>query len=109
NFPFFTIFIIHLQAKQPEINAAIKPIINDKVGIPDCSAENSPPINPKNDSPIIGTKTIRNENWASFSFLLPNSNPVAIVVPDLDNPGNTAKACDNPIIKASFIDRVSFC
>ena len=43
-------------------------------------------------SPNIGTNTIRNENCAMFSFLLPSNRPVAIVVPERESPGSTAHA-----------------
>ena len=35
---------------------------------------------------------IKNENCASFSFLLPSNKPVAIVVPERDKPGIVAQA-----------------
>ena len=104
---FLTMDIIHLQAKQPDTNAARKPItIADAerdVEAP-CSARYSALgemkcLTSSNASPKMGGITIRKENWASFSFLLPNSKPVAIVLPLLLKPGNTATACAIPIIK----------
>ena len=44
--------------------------------------------------------TISNENWASFSFLLPSRRPVAMVEPDRDRPGSTATAWAMPMTKA---------
>ena len=42
-------------------------------------------------APITGTRTIRNENLAISDFLFPSIIPVAIVAPDLDIAGRTAK------------------
>ncbi len=101
NFPRFTIFIMNLHAKHPDINAAKNPNI---IGyIPNISISEGSFnifIKSKKASPNIGIITIKKENCATFSFLFPNNNPVEIVVPERDNPGNTATACDNPMINA---------
>lgn len=95
NFPFLTMFIIHLHARQPETNAAIKPTISGNRPIP-LDAISTPCDIPltisSKASPNIGGITIKKENLANFSLLFPNNNPVAIVVPERDNPGRTAKA-----------------
>ncbi len=54
-----------------------------------------------NASPKIGMSTMRNENLATCSFLLPNIIPVAMVEPERDKPGKTATAWAKPIMKAS--------
>ena len=51
-------------------------------------------------SPKMGGMTIRNENCANFSFLLPSSKPVAMVLPERLKPGSTATACAIPMTKA---------
>ena len=51
-------------------------------------------------SPRMGGMTIRNENWAIFSFLLPSIRPVAMVLPERLRPGSTAQACAMPMTKA---------
>ena len=75
------------------MNAAIKPIIKEEVEI---SPPNDSPFiifNVSNNaSPKIGGITIKKENCANFSFLLPNKSPVAIVLPERDKPGMTAHA-----------------
>ena len=77
------------------------PTINAKAEMPVSSAAKSPPTRLKKASPSTGTKTIKKENLAIFSLLLPKRIPVAIVEPERESPGNTAHACANPIIKAS--------
>ncbi len=67
--PFFTIPIIHLQAIKPEIKAAKKPIINAVTLTPEFS-DNFPSNKSFKFAAMIGTKTIRNENFAIPSFLL---------------------------------------
>ena len=57
-------------------------------------------ITSRSASPSTGGMTIRKENCAIRSFLLPKSSPVAMVVPDLDRPGSTATACPIPMMKA---------
>lgn len=89
-----------LHANIPDIKAAKKPTIIDSIGIPETAGLKSPPMTLKNVSPSIGTRTIKNENCATASFFTPQSNPVAIVVPERDKPGKTAIAWDNPITKA---------
>ena len=56
----------------------------------------------------MGGMTIRNENCASDSFLLPSSSPVAMVLPERDSPGITAQAWAIPMMKASFQEIFSF-
>ena len=51
-------------------------------------------------SPRMGGMTMRNENWASFSFLLPSRRPVAMVLPERERPGRTATAWAIPMTKA---------
>lgn len=88
--PFFTMFIITLQANKPDKKAATKPAIKAVDDMPDASGANSPFIKLKNDCPKIGIKTIKKENFAISSLLFPSNNPVEIVVPDRDKPGKTA-------------------
>ena len=102
--------IIHLQAMHPDMNAAKKPTISDKVDIsaPAMEASFTIFIPSSKASPKIGGMTIRNENCANDSFLFPQISPVAIVEPERDNPGNTAQAWAKPMINASFILIFSF-
>lgn len=86
-------------ASQPEIKAAKKPVKSEDKGMEE--ADSSPEARTSAFSPKMGMSTIRNENCATASFLLPNSRPVAIVVPLRDNPGSTATLCARPITKAS--------
>ena len=51
-------------------------------------------------SPRMGGMTIRKENCASFSLLLPRRRPVAMVLPERERPGNTARAWAMPMTKA---------
>ena len=51
-------------------------------------------------SPRMGGMTMRKENCASFSFLLPSNRPVAMVLPERESPGRTAAAWAIPITKA---------
>ena len=101
--PFFTRFSIHLQAIHPTTNDAMKPTARHR---PPTSDSEPPPaiisFISSNASPRIGIITMRNENDATFSRLSPSNIPVAIVVPDLLSPGNTAIAWDIPITKASI-------
>lgn len=89
--PFFTIPIIHLQAIKPEINAAINPTNSANALTPEFS-DNFPSNRSFKFAAIMGTSTIRNENFAIPSFLLFSNKPVEIVDPDLDIPGSTAIA-----------------
>jgi Ca-activated chloride channel family protein len=61
----------------------------------------------RNASPNMGTSTIRKENFATDSFLFPNNNPVAIVLPERDNPGKTPiivrKAGSQDILNVQYI------
>ena len=54
--------------------------------------------------PIIAGIAIRNENRPASSLDIPIHNAVEIVMPDLDIPGNKAKACIIPIINAETKD-----
>ena len=94
NFPFFTMLIIHLQATQPEIKAAKKPIISAPILISALAAEAffTISIPESSASPKIGGITMRKENCASVSFLFHKISPVAMVLPERDNPGMTAQA-----------------
>ena len=99
---FFTIVIIILQAKSPDTKAAMKPIRRGESPMPaeiDVSEEDSL-IKSKSCSPIIGASTIRKENWAILSLFTPDTSPVAIVAPERDRPGATAKACAIPTKRA---------
>ena len=106
--PFFTRLIMNLQAKHPDMNAAKKPTARGAKPIPPKSDGSSIISRTfKNVSPKIGISTMRNENCATLSFLLPSKRPVAIVVPERDKPGNTAIACPTPMMNASLNEIVS--
>lgn len=92
-------FIIHVQAANPERKAAIKP--TDRGTIPIELIEDDASDKSNIFAPIIGANTIRKENFAISPFLFPNSKPVAIVEPERETPGNTAKAWAIPIIRES--------
>ena len=93
---------MNLHAIHPERKAPMKPTAKGMRPIPPSKAGSLiMSMTFKKDSPKIGIKTIRKENWAMLSFLLPRISPVAIVVPERDNPGKTATACPRPIINAS--------
>ena len=95
--------IIHLQAMHPEMNAARKPTMRGRVEmLPKTSSPFIIFITSSNASPRMGGITMRNENCASDSFLLPSSRPVAMVLPERDSPGMTAHACAMPMMRASF-------
>src|SRR5574344_1975923 len=110
--PFLTIDIIHLQAAQPARNAAINPIESTPNDVSSLNAAVfavlKRSIISNKASPKIGGITIRKENCASFSFLLPRRRPVAMVVPERESPGKTATACEIPMIKACQIEMFSF-
>ena len=55
---------------------------------------------------IIGAPK-RKENLAAVIFEMFPSNPAAIVIPDLDVPGNRASIWANPTIRICFIDNDS--
>ena len=74
-------------------------MMRDEVGMPEAAVEKSPLTMPRNVSPRMGIRTIKNENFATSSFLTPSKSPVAIVVPERDKPGITATACASPIMK----------
>ena len=102
-------FIIHLQARQPKMKDDTKPTARGRASIEPITF--SPFVifsTSSRASPKMGGITIRNENCASDSFLLPNSRPVAMVLPERDTPGSTATACASPMMKASFIEICSF-
>lgn len=98
--PFFTNLIIQLHANKPEAKAAIKPTTKIDVSIL-AAVETSVLKMLSIFSPIIGTRTIKKENLATSDFLFPNNKPVAMVEPEREIPGITAKVCATPIIKAS--------
>ena len=99
--PRLTSAIIHLQATQPEMKAAMKPAMRGSMAM-------SPPMaSPfiilmasSNASPNMGGMTMRNENWAMAALLLPSMRPVAMVVPERLRPGSTARAWLTPMMKA---------
>ena len=103
--------IIHLQARHPVMNAARNPNIMAETGR-EVTASVVPASmifsTSRNASPKMGISTIRKENLATASFLLPNSSPVAMVLPEREIPGNTATACANPMTKASHQPIFSF-
>ena len=108
--PFFTMFIIHLHATHPDRNAATKPMARGSAStLPNAASPFAALMASSNASPRIGGMTMRNENCASFSFLLPSRSPVAMVLPERDSPGITAAACASPMMKASFMLIFSFC
>ena len=87
--PFLTMLIIHLQAAHPDRKAARKPTISAEVLI-SAFASDAPfmiSIPESNASPKIGGITIRKENCARVSFLLPRISPVAMVLPERESPG----------------------
>ena len=78
----------------PTINDVTTPIITSFV--------NSKSVNFNTAAPaIIGTDN-RNVNFVMASLLNPISLPARIVVPLLEKPGNTAKACEHPIKNDCF-------
>lgn len=83
--------IMSLQAKSPEIKAEINPINNILRG-KSWFPEKLPSSTSIKLAPIMGSRTIRKENFATSSLLFPSSTPVEIVAPDLEMPGMTAKA-----------------
>ena len=90
NLPRLTMPIINLQARQPTTNAEMKPA---NIGTTPIDAKaTSPSRMLRNISPKIGANTIRNENCAIDSFLLPSRRPVAMVVPERERPGIAAMA-----------------
>ena len=105
--------IIHLQAAHPERNAARNPSISTPAptGWPAVEADAEPirSFMSSRASPKMGGMTIRNENCASLSFLLPSMMPVAMVAPERDIPGRTAMAWAIPIMKAWKQEIFSLC
>jgi len=73
---------------------------NELAGIPEMAVEKLPFSALNAVSPKTGINTIKNENFATSSFLTPANNPVAMVDPERDNPGKMATACTIPINKA---------
>jgi hypothetical protein len=109
NLPRFTNSIIHLQAKHPITKAAMKPtaIGNQPMdSVPAIASLDGIKIffKSNNASPKIGIITMKNENDATCSRLSPMMIPVAMVLPERLNPGNTATAWAMPMINASVID-----
>ena len=90
---FFTMAIIALHENRPATKAPMKPIANGMNPRPAADAGSPKLLRiPNACSPMIGTRTIRNENCAMFSRFTPQRSPVAMVVPDLESPGATAHA-----------------
>ena len=93
---------MNLHAKQPDMKAPRNPINKGVNPMPPSNAGSlMMSMTLRNVSPKIGIKTIRKENCAMLSFLFPRMRPVAMVVPERESPGNTARACPNPMMKAS--------
>ena len=82
--------IIHLHARYPETKAVRKPTMITRNEVP--SFVKSPEIISRKFAPITGINTIRKENFAISDFLFPSIIPVAIVAPDLEIAGKTAKS-----------------
>ena len=99
---------INRQARQPVTNADTKPATITPAEIPVAAASPALLMRSSRASPRIGGSTIRNENCATTSRLLPSSRPVAIVVPERDRPGIAATACAQPMIHASRHDNSLF-
>ena len=98
---FWTIEIMYLQAKSPEINEAKKAITSPLIcESSKCIAKELNNINSKKVIPMIGNSTIINANSAAFCLSIFRNRAAEIVAPDLEIPGNMAKACANPIRKA---------
>ena len=57
--------------------------------------------------PRIAGIARKNENFAASFDFIPNSKAVEIVIPDLEIPGNIARHCIQPIIKAIFQFNIS--
>ncbi len=102
SFAFLTMATIALQANRPARKAETNPTTR-QIGL-------SPPPSSawpvaafrmsRACSPMIGIRTIRKENCAMTSRFTPQRRPVAMVVPERDSPGATAKAWPIPTTKA---------
>ena len=103
--------IIHLQATQPDTKAATKPTANtpsEMSPITEAAPYFTIFMVSSRASPRMGGMTMRKENWASLSLLLPRMSPVAMVEPERDRPGITATAWARPMMKASLRLMFSF-
>ena len=99
---FFTIAIMNLQAKKPLAKAARNPSTSARGPTP-APKEPLPVatfIKSRNCSPIMGMRTIRNENWAMPLRSTPTRSPVAMVLPLREMPGTTAMAWATPTVSA---------
>ena len=63
-------------------------------------------------APITGITTIKKENFATSSFLIPSNKPVTIVAPDLEIPGNgnddDGNGYTDDLIGWDFVDRTNW-
>ena len=98
---FWTIEIMYLQAKSPEINEVKKAITSPLIcESSNCINEELNNINSKKVTPMMGNSTIINANSAAFCLSIFRNKAAEIVAPDLEIPGNIAKACARPIRNA---------
>jgi hypothetical protein len=94
--PFLTMDIIHLQARSPEIKAAMNPISSGNHPMDKPAVESCPSRSTKLAA-MMGRITIRKEKRAASSRLFPRNSAVVMVAPERDIPGSTANACVMPI------------
>src|SRR5690606_8973313 len=101
---FLTNSIIHLQANNPDKNAAKNPIKRGRnstfieVAVSSEASKYILAVAPK-----IKGSTIKNENLAAFDLSSPNKMEVEMVEPERDIPGSrAAKACAIPIMNESL-------
>ena len=93
---------MYLHANRPEQNAEQNAIVKPfNCVISNNMFDEKIYTNSNNIIPIMGNKTIINENSAAFFLLTPQNNAIAMVAPDRDIPGNMANAWAKPIKKAS--------
>ena len=74
----------------PQLNWAICFTSNSKIGY-------------THDAPIIIGKLNKNEYFAALTLVKPHARPVAIVSPERENPGKTARPCAIPIKTDFFV------
>lgn len=93
-----TMLIIHVQARTPVMNAAIKPTANAVKEV--APVEKSPSSKSLAILPNIKGMTIRKENFAALALSIPKSTAVDMVAPERDIPGAIAMAWAIPIFTA---------